>query len=278
MGFLRRGGDQGTEGAFSEGRLDLPADLLPVSEWAAALRSSLMDEIPEDVAAHQIGLAAEAARIAAESRQVPVAVAAVPGWRERLHLSRVPLHLAAQAVVILAVIMILAGGVAAAVGVDVPALITKPFHFHSSTTIPGTAPSHEGPVGPDLSSTTSLPDDSTTVVDDDTTVSDDDDHTTVGGTEPTDSSDDDSSLDDDEAEEPEESDDYQSADLNAEHVAEQTRHNDHKSSDATDGDADESDHASGSDSSTVDDTEVLDSDGVDDSQDQASDEEHPPED
>jgi hypothetical protein len=257
MGFLRRGRDQGAEGAFSEGRRDLPCDLLPVAEWAAALRSSLIEDIPEEIAVHQIGLAAEAARIAAEERRSPIAVTAIPGWRERLHLSRVPLHLAAQAAVILVALMILAGGVAAAAGVNVPALITRPFHSHTSTTVPGTAPGHEGPVGPELSPTTtsSLADVSTTVVDDD-------DDSTVGTAGPGGTLDDDSTVDDDEAEEPDE--------------AEEQELDDATDSDSDSGD--ESDDSSGSDSSAASDSEVHDPDAVDDSLDQASDQEPSPED
>jgi hypothetical protein len=142
MEHLPEFGEQEVEGLFSGPPSDLPDELSPVAEWLGIIRTSLIDPIPADKAQYQAALAAETVRLAAQAEAAP----GHRGWRRRLHLSGVPLRLAGQLAVILFALIALAGGVAAAAGVDVPALITRPFFSPGHSGEHSNRPDDVGPV------------------------------------------------------------------------------------------------------------------------------------
>ncbi len=139
--FGEQAGDPGS--TASPGKSDLPR---PVAEWAEEMRAGFITPLPAEALRYQAALAAETARLATET--VVTAEAKRLRWfrrgRSDVVFKRTAGRLAAQLGVAFVALVLVAGGAAAAAGVDVPGLLTRPFTSSEPPAVEGDEPAGPG--------------------------------------------------------------------------------------------------------------------------------------
>jgi hypothetical protein len=139
--FGEQAGDSGS--TASSGASDLPR---PVAEWAEGMRAGFITPLPEEALRYQAALAAETARLATETVATTETQAA--RWfrrgRRNVVFKRTAGRLAAQLGVAFVALVLVAGGAAAAAGVDVPGLLKKPFTHSEQPAVDGSDPAAPG--------------------------------------------------------------------------------------------------------------------------------------